>query len=111
VKTIHHNGERWYTDTRSIARRIREWFLWNPMGLAGPISILGHRATYHGWGFQIKLDHGWILTVSWPHGHQPDWRAYISPNGTPGQATTWFVGTPREILEQAAQHIHPAPPN
>ena len=39
MKTIHHNGERWYTDKRSIGQRVKDWFLWNPMGLA-PCHLL-----------------------------------------------------------------------
>ena len=104
MTTIEHNGENWYTDKRSIARRCLEWIWSKPRKALTPMSFFGHRLTFYGWGADLKTSRG-SLVVSRPHGHSPNWRAYHSANGTPDQAFTWFFGAPREVREQAASRV------
>lgn len=28
MRTIHHNGEHWYEDRRSLPKRLRTWLIW-----------------------------------------------------------------------------------
>lgn len=48
-----------------------------------PVSVL-RVFTYYGWGWQLRIP-GTILVKS-PNG------LYLSPDGTPGSATRWFIG-------------------
>lgn len=117
------NGECWYLDRRSPWLRMRQWLFWiggwelangagwrpllsNPNRLLGwmfmpptPISVLGHRATFYGWGLTFRYAGSW-LTVTFPRGDQP-LRAYVSNDGTPQGAHTWIAGAPRDIVEMA----------
>lgn len=91
----------------SPTKRLRQWFIWfggweTPelcqwdMGWPAwklrldsgawrsptPVSILGHRATWYGWGGQARM-FGGLLTVSWRPSSSSGWRLYWSPDGTP----------------------------
>lgn len=121
------NGENWFKEERSIFTRIRQWFIWfggweSPWGKwhffvhtpwykqwwkkwhfksPVPLSILGHWATYYGWGIQAKLPSGWLVWC-WNKNDEPE--IYISKDGTPENAHAWLKGTPKRIIEAAEQH-------
>lgn len=120
VRDYKYNGEYWYCDNRSIFTRIRQWFIWlggwelaNGRGwrfwiphntINGtkklwmspyPISLLGHRMTFYGWGMEIKLSSGWIV---WNFNRR---YCFISRNGTPNDAHRWLWGCPAEIKIEA----------
>lgn len=47
-----------------------------------PMSILGHRVTFHGWGVSVRICKGsFVMASDYAHG-KPD-RIYWSPDGTP----------------------------
>ena len=117
--TYRWNGECWYADRRGPWKRARQWLIWvggwetaNGAGwrfripyINGrhlwmsptPVSILGHWATWYGWGLTVRF--GW-WSFTW------DWRvsrhAYLSTNGTPNGAFHWLWGAPRDVREAAA---------
>ncbi len=106
MKTWKNNGEYWYCDRRSLWLRIRQWFIWvggwegsNGKGWTfwsrspDPVSILGHRATYYGWGIQVRLKHGYFV-LTWRKGNR---KAYISADGTPSGAHHWLWNPPQDI--------------
>jgi hypothetical protein len=101
MKTYHWNGEYWYQRTDSLLRRILEWFIWNGGTLRDhyPLSFFGHRITFYGWGWQVRIRHGCIVYSS-----RPDRVLYFSPNGTPYRATAWWIGTPLVITQAADAH-------
>jgi hypothetical protein len=97
MKTLKYNGEYWYTDERSLWKRVRQWVIWvggwekangkgwqftidygNRKGLMNPtpISLFGHAITFYGWGWQIHL---------WKMGYFVCTKSgmYISSDGTP----------------------------
>lgn len=125
--TYRWNGEYWYADRRSLWKRVRQWFVWvggwekaNGAGWqfripyvgkpdwlwlsAAPVSVFGHRATWYGWGIDVRF--GWC-SFTW------DWRvercAYLSPDGTPGRAFHWLWGTPSEVRDAVASRARVSP--
>ncbi len=110
------NGERWWVDDKSVARRMCLWVLW-PGGWQTfttwplrerlhpskwtPFSMFGHRVTVFGWGIQARAKGGyWVASKS---GHP--WSVYWSPDGTPSSATVWAFRPPPEVrfAAEAAQ--------
>jgi len=111
MKTLRWNGERWYVDTRSLWKRVRQWVIWvggweraNGAGwqfTAGrsggrtvwmtptPVSLFGHRITLFGHWFDLDVPSG-RLVVNLRQRH-----AYISRDGTPNRAHHWLWGTPQ----------------
>lgn len=62
------------------------WRLRSDHGWREPSPVTVLRAfTYYGWGMQLRLP-GTILVWCW----RGDRGIYLSPNGTPGQATRWL---------------------
>jgi hypothetical protein len=107
MQTLKFNGEFWYEDRTALWSRIATWLVWvgggKSMGGLTPISLLGHRVTIQRWGAYLRLPNGDQVVVSWC-GVDPSkwWRTrpvslYVSPDGTPGNAHTWFIGAPREV--------------
>jgi hypothetical protein len=109
------NGEFWYADDRSTAKRMATWVLW-PGGWGTfktwpmrkrlhphywtPVSLLGHRVTFFGWGIQARMCGGcWVM--AWDGEGR---RLYWSPDGTPSSATVWVYGTPPEVTFAAGEH-------
>lgn len=132
MKTYHHNGEHWYVRDWSLFHHIRNWFIWiggwekaNGSGWEifrkymgkwelvdpTPISIFGHRFTYYGWGWHLKIGNRWL---TWSNGGGV-LQVYLSNNGTPSQATTWLYGEPPDIRIEAHamtpgfKDAHPSP--
>jgi hypothetical protein len=115
VRTLKFNGEYWYR-APALLKRIQQWAIWvggweKPGGLGWrfngsptPVSVLGHRLTVYGWGFQVRVPSG-LLVVTWPHGSETSWRAFVSPNGTPQHATEWIMGAPEEIRMPADERF------
>ncbi len=117
MNVYRFNGSVWWLDKRPLLKRLRQWVLWlggyersdgtwdRSGGDPTPVSVLGHRATYYGWGFQVRTAYGWLVVV-WRVNGKP-WsgieRAYVSPCGTPQHATIWLVGTPPEIVKNVEQ--------
>lgn len=107
--TLKWNGEYWYEDRTPLWNRIASWLLWigGTRQSPTPVSILGHRVTVYDWGASARLPNGDSLVVSWCGvARERRWRSepaemYISPNGTPGKAHTWFIGAPRDVRELA----------
>lgn len=120
MKTIGFNGEYWYENNTSLLKRVATWFVWlggwkiwlesrqrghGKFENMAPISLLGHRATYYGWGFNVRVKGGWFVVVfkrdenGKPSGIE---RAYISRDGTPSEAHVWIHGAPFEIRRAAA---------
>lgn len=115
MKIYRWNDEYWYQDKRNWLRRIRQWFIWvggwekaNGAGwqLIGthsqslkspaPIAILGHRAVWYSWGWNIRLGRGWLVYTRKKYadgGRQ----LYISKDGTPGRAFVWYIGAPSDV--------------
>lgn len=120
MRIIKFNGECWYETNSSLWRRALEWVVWiggarvfkllveadGPMSVLKhwhhltPISVLGHRATFFGNWFQVRLSSG-ILVVRFERENEPGY-AFISPDGTPQKAHTWIGAAPAEIIEAAA---------
>jgi hypothetical protein len=120
MRTISFNGEFWYEDSTPLLKRIAKWFVWvggwkiwlgsrgseyNRLENLAPISLLGHRATYYGWGFDVRVKGGHLVVVfkrdnSGKVGGIE--RAYISRDGTPSEAHVWIHGAPMEIRRAAA---------
>lgn len=117
MKTLKHNGENWYIDTRSAFKRARQWLCWiggwekaNGAGwtipraaikLDGylesltPVSLLGHRVTFQWFGVDIRIRGRGILCWHWKQRRferAGKGYAYFSRNGTPSEATRWFWG-------------------
>lgn len=61
-----------------------------------PFSLFGHWFVCYGWGMRFSLKSGY-LTITWSKAEGK--KCYISPNGTPSKAHTWYWGAPREIKE------------
>jgi hypothetical protein len=112
MKTIRFNGEFWYEDTRSLAKRVAEWIVWVggwstfrkfSLGFRlrhlTPVSIVGHRTTFYGHWFDVKTPEG-VLVVNLRERY-----AFISRDGTPGRAHLWLYGAPREIREAAERRV------
>lgn len=59
---------------------LMQWDMGKPAWQIGrdptPVSLLGHRATFYGWGWQVKVASGWLVYAK-PYG------LFWSPNGTP----------------------------
>lgn len=108
MRTIKFNGEFWYEDCTPLLARLATWLIWvggGSLRSPAPVSLLGHRVTFFGWGAQLRLPGGDLLTVSWP-GVDPKlaWRSkpaaiYVSRDGTPQNAHIWLVGEPHEVRE------------
>ena len=123
MKTWKWNGEKWYCDERSAFKRIRQWAIWiggwerangkgwairrsryhtGPLSLVRniadamtPVSFLGHRVTWFGWGIQFKPRRyrTKILTISRSGCRKGEpTKIYLSYDGTPFRATTWYRG-------------------
>lgn len=113
MKTLKWNGEYWYEDHTPLWNRIATWMLWvgGTWPDPAPVSIFGHRVTYYGWGLRMRLPGGDLLVMSWCGVDRARWfrskpeSVYISPNGTPDHAHTWFVGAPREVREEASKRV------
>lgn len=84
MRTLKHNGEKWYIDSRSPFKRARQWLAWFggwekangagwqfripttrmvggklqrqwiPMGPT-PVALFGHRVTFYGWGINVRV--------------------------------------------------------
>ena len=109
MKTIQFNGEYWYEEDRSVVGRIARWVLW-PGGWETfrswplrerikpdkwtPLSLLGHRITFYGWGVQAWR---WTLTFG------EEKQLYRSVNGTPWAADKWLMGAPPQVRHAAKQ--------
>src|SRR6266699_203698 len=100
------NGEQWYIDERSLWKRCRQWVIWiggwekaNGTGWRlhceydtsilmspAPVSVLGHRLTWFGWGWQLKLKRRYYLVWSKSG-------LFVSHDGTPPseQADGFFL--------------------
>lgn len=123
MRTYHHNGEHWYRRDWSLWHHIRHWLVWvggwekaNGEGweltrsylgkrrLADPtpISLFGHRFTHYGWGWNLRVAGGYLVCVRDGGPGRPG-RMYVSANGTPDRATTWFYGEPPEVRAEAEQ--------
>jgi hypothetical protein len=61
-----------------------------------PVSLLGHRITFYGWGWQVRLRGGYLV--------KSKGAVYFSHNGTSDDATVWFRGTPRPVVAAAEKH-------
>lgn len=89
MRLTRWNGEYWYEDRRPIWRHIVEWFVWvggsRKYGLT-PISLFGHRVTFFGWGWNARINGGYLVRVT----RGVDKGMYWSPDGTPTHATVWF---------------------
>lgn len=129
MKVLKWNGEYWYVDARPVWERILSWVVWvggwkvwremrrfRPEKLhldtLAPISVLGHRLTWYGWGFDVKTPEGVLVVVMKKVGWGIE-RAYVSRDGTPGGAHVWIVGAPPEVLHaavrrKAAQPVGPS---
>jgi hypothetical protein len=104
MKTLKFNGEQWYIDERSRWKRVRQWIIWvggwelangkgwrfsvkTPYGDKirmgpTPVSLFGHRITFYGWGWDIKIPrYGWLV---WSR----ESGLYVSSNGTPPREDT-----------------------
>lgn len=109
--TYRNNGENWYRDSRSIWKRVRQWFIWvggwelangsgwklkHDWGWASPtpISIFGHWATFYSWGTQFRWGRSWLV-------YSKHSGTYVSKDGTPSGAHIWITGTPWAIEKQA----------
>jgi hypothetical protein len=111
MKTLKWNGEYWYEDRTPLLSRLASWFLWvgGTRQHPTPVSLLGNLVTFYDWGAELRLPDGDWLVVSWCGADRNHWwrrkpeALYISPNGTPSKAHTWFIGAPREIAEAAAK--------
>jgi hypothetical protein len=129
MKTIKWNGEFWYVDRRSVWLRLRSWVIWVggwEDGAAGgghrwrlhtsgsgknyrmgptPLSLLGHRVTFLGWGLQIQLRHGYFTWVWHPYRWRGQrWgRGYISRDGTPNHAHHWLWGYSTRLEQHATK--------
>lgn len=128
MKTYRHNGEAWFCDDRSFFTRFRQWLIWfggwekarggwsfflrmsyyrSPwwkrwhLKSPAPLSMLGHRFTYYGWGCQFRLSNGWLVIVWRPSFEKG---IYISKDGTPDAAHHWISGTPKSVLKAAEDH-------
>lgn len=104
-QTYKWNGEYWYRERQSIPRRIAKWFVWigGSWNDPAPVSILGHRATYYSWGFQVRLGRNAILVVAW-RPKDEGLRIYISADGTPKGAYVWYAGAPFDVRQAANDH-------
>lgn len=120
MKTYKHNGEYWYVDARSPFKRVRNWLIWfggwekadgagwkirrdSPRGgIYGPrpVSILGHRVTFFGSWFDVRLPHT-ILVVRLRAGYDGGPYAYLSRDGTSSRAHHWLFGAPRGVRKAA----------
>ena len=120
MKTYHWNHEenRWYMRDWNLFHHLRHWFVWvggwEKANGAGwnffyrgangkrrllsptPISLFGHRITFYGWGWQIRVGKRWLVASKAGHPLQ----VYLSPDGTPSGATSWWYGTPHEITRK-----------
>jgi hypothetical protein len=114
------NGECWYED-EGLPRRALKWVAWfggweahSPKrewslrrrslrerlkpGMITPVSLFGHRITFFGWGWQLRLRGGYLVRGS-------EGRVYFSPDGTPHSATIWFKGAPEDVEKAAAEAV------
>lgn len=106
MRTLRFNGERWYVDSRSLWKRLRQWVVWvggweraNGKGWAlsttngrgrlwlspTPVSFFGHRLTIY--GHWIGAGRRARLVVNFR-----DRYAYLSVDGTPSGAYAWLWG-------------------
>jgi hypothetical protein len=130
VKTYNYNGEFWYCDRRPLWLRLRQWLIWFGMWedprrsgrglrpLRGaderhrrgwlrdptPVSILGHRATFFGWGIQVRLGRSWFVWCFRRFGERWRGKAYVSRDGTSARAHLWFWGEPHEVRKAVVEH-------
>ena len=112
MKTLRWNGERWYVDSRSLWKRVRQWVIWiggwerangagwqfsikHPYRRVGriwmgptPVSLLGHRVTFFSHWFDFRIRSG-VVVVNFRERH-----AYVSRDGTPNRAHHWLWGVP-----------------
>lgn len=114
MKTYSFNGEIWYVDARPMWTRIRRWLACVGMrelkngrlaneGEVTPLSLFGHRITFFGHWFQVRTPWGWLVvrfkrTENGKLTREVE-SAYLSNNGTPGCAHTWFVGAPADLVK------------
>lgn len=126
MNTLHWNGEFWYEDRRPIWKRVQEWLCWiggwgvyqhmrrlypdhfgwrSLPDAVAPISLLGHRFTWFGWGCNLRVRDGWLVYVrpKGPEGKHYGPRLFFSTDGTPPQATVWFKGAPYKVRAAAAR--------
>lgn len=109
MRTWRHNGERWHESTEPTWRRVLRWLVWLggwestrqlPLRLrlknVTPVSLLGHRVTWYGWGGQIRTPEGWLV---W---ERRSGQVFVSKDGTPSGAHLWLRNPPREVLEQSS---------
>lgn len=121
MKVYKFNGEYWYESSDSALLRVLKWAVW----LGGysvvaklvredgwrsiprhwrnltPVSVLGHRATFYGrrrW-MEIRTRCGFLVIRFRNENQVPC--AFLSPDGTPQNAHTWFGNAPRDVREMA----------
>lgn len=131
MRTFHHNGEFWYVDVKPMWTRVARWLVWcggwEALGLIRrgrisqpwPLSLLGHRVTFHGRWVDIRLGRSWLV-IGWQRGKLRDgnscWHAYISRDATPSSAHCWLHGAPPDVAQAAKKRLqrskdgYPLPP-
>jgi len=118
MSSYRWNGEYWYED-EGLPRRALKWVAWfggwqahSPKrawslrrrtlgerlapGMLTPVSLFGHRITFFGWGWQVRLRGGYLVRGQ-------EGGLYFSPDGTPSSATIWFKGAPAHVLAAAQE--------
>ncbi len=112
------NGEYWYQD-EGLMRRAVKWMAWfggweahspkrpwtgigwrlrERLRMLTPVSLLGHRITFYGWGCSLRNRRGSLVWT------KSDRSLYFSQDGTPDGATIWFRGAPPHVRGAADKH-------
>ena len=70
-----------------------------------PITLFGRRITIQSFGIYLSRKHSQYLCILWSsHSKRrkgEKLRIYLSPNGTPKDATIWYKGIPNDIKQNA----------
>jgi len=85
MKTSEERDEYKRKHFKRIKRKLRE---------ITPCSFFGNTLTIQNFGVYISVRSGYLV-INW-NKHMGR-KCYISPNGTPGSAHTWYWGTPSDI--------------
>lgn len=122
MKTYHWNGENWYSRNWSLLHHIRHWFIWfggwekaNGEGwkilrrhngkfyIASitPVTIFGSRVTFYSWGFNIRIGYRWLVFSKFGGKR----KIYLSVDGTPNNANSWWYGTPNNIVNESQNNM------
>lgn len=122
MKTYHWNGEYWYRRNWSLFHHICSWIIWvggwekangngwkivyrdrrEKLRVASPtpIALLGHRLVLYGRWLDVRIGKR-ILVLMWGG----EKKIYLSPDGTPDRANSWWLGAPYEVIMQAKQDM------